>query len=81
MVLSDSDVDSKELGVPEKQHSEDVLVASSLTDEQLNEGGAAVESYSPLGQHFGWFSVICLNLSQMVSERLSRLSTRDQQLH
>lgn len=44
-----------------------VRVASSLDEEHLNEGGAAVEEHSPLGQQIGWFSVICLNISQMVS--------------
>lgn len=63
-----SDVDSKELASPEKEYATDVRVATSLDEEQLNAGGAAVEKRSPLGQHFGWFSVICLNLSQMVSK-------------
>jgi hypothetical protein len=44
-----------------------VRIASSLDEEHLNEGGAAVEEHSPLGQQIGWFSVICLNISQMVS--------------
>jgi hypothetical protein len=38
----------------------------ALDDTHKNEGGAAVEEVSPLGREFGAFSVICLNLSQMV---------------
>ncbi len=41
--------------------------AISLDDTHLNHGGAAVEDVSPLGAtNFGCFSVICLNISQMV---------------
>lgn len=38
---------------------------------ELNEGGAVEERTSPLGEHFGAFSVVCLNLSQMVRPLLA----------
>jgi hypothetical protein len=37
----------------------------SLDSAKKNLGGAAVEEESPLGREIGWFSVMCLNLSQM----------------
>ncbi|KAL7412946.1 high affinity methionine permease [Mrakia frigida] len=61
--MSDFDTKTSEKG---EQGVIPIVQVNTLDSDHKNQGGAAVEETSPLGQQFGAFSVICLNLSMMI---------------